>query len=126
MKIENSVALVTGGNRGIGEAFVRAFAGAGARRVYAACRSKGDAAHLVKESPDCVVELTLDVTDAKSIARAARECTDVSILVNCILGMANWFPRWYRPTGWADPGYIADAMTNLVVAGMGRGRLREG
>ena len=51
---------------------------------------------------------------------------DISILVNCILGMANWFPRWYRPAGWADPGYIADAMTNLVVAGMCGARLREG
>ncbi len=82
MKIENSVALVTGGNRGIGEAFVRAFAAAGSRRVYAACRGKGDAQHLVKESPARVVELELDVTDPESVARAARECGEVSILVN--------------------------------------------
>jgi len=82
MKIENSVALVTGGNRGIGEAFVRAFVAAGSRRVYAACRTKGDAAHLVKEAPDRVVELQLDVTNAESIERAAREAGDVSVLVN--------------------------------------------
>jgi NAD(P)-dependent dehydrogenase (short-subunit alcohol dehydrogenase family) len=82
MKIENSVALVTGGNRGIGEAFVRAFVAAGARRVYAACRAKGDAAHLVGEAPDRVLEVQLDVTDAESITRAARDCPDVNILVN--------------------------------------------
>ena len=82
MKIENSVALVTGGNRGIGEAFVRAFVAGGSRRVYAACRRKGDAGHLVKEAPDRVVELTLDVTNADSVAHAAKECQDVSILVN--------------------------------------------
>ncbi len=50
MKLQDSVALVTGGNRGIGEAFVRAFVAAGARRVYAACRRRDDAAHLVKEA----------------------------------------------------------------------------
>lgn len=82
MKLQDSVALVTGGNRGIGEAFVRAFVRAGARRVYAACRRRDDAAHLVKEAPDRVVEVELDVTDSESIARAARECPDVNILVN--------------------------------------------
>ncbi len=40
MKIEDSVALVTGGNRGIGEAFVRAFVAAGAKRVYVGSRQK--------------------------------------------------------------------------------------
>jgi NAD(P)-dependent dehydrogenase (short-subunit alcohol dehydrogenase family) len=82
MDIESSVALVTGGNRGIGEAFVRAFVAAGARRVYAGSRSPASAAHLVAEAPDRVVALQLDVTDEASIARAARECPDVTILVN--------------------------------------------
>jgi NAD(P)-dependent dehydrogenase (short-subunit alcohol dehydrogenase family) len=82
MKVQNSVALVTGGNRGIGEAFVRAFAAAGVRRVYAACRNKGDAAHLVLEAPDRIVEIQLDVTDSESVAQAALACDDVSILVN--------------------------------------------
>ena len=38
MKINGSVALVTGGNRGIGEHFVRALLDAGAAKVYAAAR----------------------------------------------------------------------------------------
>ena len=35
MDIANSVAIVTGANRGIGEAFVRALIGQGAAKVYA-------------------------------------------------------------------------------------------
>ena len=50
---------------------------------------------------------------------------DVSILVNSILGMVNWFPRWYREGGWADASYIADAMTNLIVHGLAAVRPRE-
>ena len=38
MEIEGAVALVTGGNRGIGEAFVRAFLHAGAAHVYIGAR----------------------------------------------------------------------------------------
>jgi NAD(P)-dependent dehydrogenase (short-subunit alcohol dehydrogenase family) len=82
MEIANSVALVTGGNRGIGEAFVRAFVAAGARRVYVGTRQLNAAAHLVAEAPACVVAVELDVADERSIARAARDCPDVSILVN--------------------------------------------
>ena len=73
MDIANSVALVTGGNRGIGEAFVRAFLGAGARRVYVGTRRLEGAAHLVAEAPDRVVAVELDVADEASIARAARD-----------------------------------------------------
>ncbi|HZK98843.1 MAG TPA: SDR family oxidoreductase [Caulobacteraceae bacterium] len=82
MKIEGSVALVTGGNRGIGEAFVRAFLEAGARRVYVGTREVANAAHLVAEAPDRVVAIELDVTNPDQVAAAARRCDDVSILVN--------------------------------------------
>jgi NAD(P)-dependent dehydrogenase (short-subunit alcohol dehydrogenase family) len=82
MQIENSVALVTGGNRGIGEALVRAFVAAGARRVYVGTRLVEAAAHLVAEAPGRVVAVGLDVTDQESVTRAARACPDVTILVN--------------------------------------------
>lgn len=82
MQIQDSVALVTGGNRGIGEAFVRAFVAGGARRVYVGCRETANAAHLVAEAPDRVSAVVLDVTRPADIARAAEQCDDVSILVN--------------------------------------------
>jgi short-subunit dehydrogenase len=50
--------------------------------VYAAARVKESAAHLSAESPAHVVTVQLDVSDADSIARAAAECPDVTILVN--------------------------------------------
>lgn len=82
MDIENSVALVTGGNRGIGEAFVRAFLAAGVNRVYVGARSPESAAHLVAEATDRVAALKLDVSKPVEIEAAAAQCTDVSILVN--------------------------------------------
>jgi NAD(P)-dependent dehydrogenase (short-subunit alcohol dehydrogenase family) len=41
MKIENSAALVTGANRGLGRALVDALLERGAKRVYAAARDRG-------------------------------------------------------------------------------------
>lgn len=82
MDIENSVAFVTGGNRGIGEAFVRAFLAAGSRRVYVGTRKAEAAAHLVAEAPERVVAVELDVSDEESVKRAAAACSDVNILVN--------------------------------------------
>lgn len=82
MEIKDSVALVTGGNRGIGEAFVRAFLAAGARKVYVGTRQIENARHLVEADPERVVAIELDVTNPEHVARAARQCGDVSILVN--------------------------------------------
>jgi NAD(P)-dependent dehydrogenase (short-subunit alcohol dehydrogenase family) len=82
MKIRDSVALVTGGNRGIGEAFVRALLEAGAVRVYVGARDPANATALVDEFPGRAVAVALDVTSAEHVAAAARRCDDVNILVN--------------------------------------------
>jgi NAD(P)-dependent dehydrogenase (short-subunit alcohol dehydrogenase family) len=76
MQLANAVVLITGANRGIGLAFAREALARGARRVYAAAR---DPASVTLPG---VQPLPLDVTDAGQVERAARECRDVTVLVN--------------------------------------------
>jgi NAD(P)-dependent dehydrogenase (short-subunit alcohol dehydrogenase family) len=81
MKIKDSVALVTGANRGIGRALVRALVDGGARRVYAGVRGSSQLAAM-KAAGDAVIPLALDVTDKDQIERAAAQAGDVNLLVN--------------------------------------------
>ncbi|MFC4455352.1 SDR family oxidoreductase [Deinococcus sonorensis] len=76
MHIQDSVALVTGANRGLGLAFTQALLAAGARKVYAAVRDPATA-----QLPG-VEAIRLDVTSAKDIAAAAAACTDLTLLIN--------------------------------------------
>ena len=82
MEIKGSVAFVTGGNRGIGEAFVRALLEQGAARVYVGSRELRNADHLVAEGQGRVVAIELDVTRPDQIEAAAAACPDVSLLIN--------------------------------------------
>ena len=76
MKIEGSIALVTGANRGIGRQFALALLDRGASRVYATARNP----RLV-DIPGVEV-LQLDITDPASVAAAASRASDVDLLVN--------------------------------------------
>lgn len=76
MQFADAVVLITGANRGIGLAFAREALARGARRVYAAAR---DPASVTLPG---VQPVQLDVTDAAQVERAARECRDVTVLVN--------------------------------------------
>ena len=82
MKVAGSVALVTGGNRGIGEAFVRCLLNAGASKVYIGTRTNRAAAGLVEELGDRAVAVELDVTNPDQVRAAAEQCKDTSILIN--------------------------------------------
>ena len=76
MKIENSVVLVTGANRGIGLAFARALLARGARKVYAAARNPATV------TLPGVVALQLDVTKPEEIAAAVKDASDVTLVIN--------------------------------------------
>ena len=89
MKIEGVVALVTGGNRGIGEALVRALLAGGAAKVYVGSRDLAAAAHLAVEFAGRAVPVALDVSRAEQVARAAELCGDVSLLINNAGAFAN-------------------------------------
>lgn len=82
MKINGAVVLVTGANRGLGRALVEASLKAGAKRVYASARDPKHLEAVVAQAPDRVVPLSLDITDARSLAAAAARATDVTMLVN--------------------------------------------
>ena len=76
MDINNSVALVTGANRGLGRAFAQRLLERGARKVYATARRPE-----IVDLPGAEV-LALDVTDPASVRAAAQAAPDVTLLVN--------------------------------------------
>jgi NAD(P)-dependent dehydrogenase (short-subunit alcohol dehydrogenase family) len=81
-RIDGSVALVTGANRGIGRALTDALLERGARKIYATARDVASLKELQQRHPGRVVALPLDVTDADRVARIAREAPDVELLIN--------------------------------------------
>jgi NAD(P)-dependent dehydrogenase (short-subunit alcohol dehydrogenase family) len=82
MKLENSVVLVTGANRGLGSALVTASLAAGARRIYAGARDPKQLAAVLSRAPDRILPLAIDITNADSLAAAAASAPDVSVLFN--------------------------------------------
>jgi NAD(P)-dependent dehydrogenase (short-subunit alcohol dehydrogenase family) len=78
--VPGCTALVTGGNRGIGRAFVEELLSGGAARVYCGARNPGDIpAELIEAG---AVGVQLDVTDEASVGAATRNCPDVTVVVN--------------------------------------------
>jgi NAD(P)-dependent dehydrogenase (short-subunit alcohol dehydrogenase family) len=82
MQLRDSVALVTGANRGIGIALVESLLERGASRVYATGRQLATLAAAVALDEKRVVPLRIDVTRPSDFVRASAIATDVSLLVN--------------------------------------------
>lgn len=76
MKISNSTILITGANRGLGEALVEEALQRGAKRVYAGTRQP------FSHADRRVTPLILDVTNAAQIRAAAGTIDALDILVN--------------------------------------------
>ena len=76
MTIADKTVLVTGANRGIGQALVEDALRRGARRVYAGTRRP------LVHSDERVTPLTLDVTDATQIQAAVESVESLDVLIN--------------------------------------------
>jgi NAD(P)-dependent dehydrogenase (short-subunit alcohol dehydrogenase family) len=76
MTIADKAVLVTGANRGIGEALVEEALRRGAKRVYAGTRQP------LVHSDRRVTPLTLDVTDAAQTQAAVESVESLDILIN--------------------------------------------
>jgi NADP-dependent 3-hydroxy acid dehydrogenase YdfG len=79
--LKDTVALVTGANRGIGAAFVSGLLAAGAKRVYAAARDPQTLARAAQRDAR-VIPIALDITNDISVQEAAARLIDVDLLVN--------------------------------------------
>lgn len=76
MKIKNSVAFVTGANRGLGMALAQELLARGAKKVYAGVRTTAGI-----DVPG-ITPIHLDVTDPASIVAAAAKCRDTTLVIN--------------------------------------------
>jgi NAD(P)-dependent dehydrogenase (short-subunit alcohol dehydrogenase family) len=76
MRIEGSVALVTGAGRGLGRVLARDLVERGARIVYGAARNPASV------TEPGVTPITLDITDPANVARVAEQCREVDLLIN--------------------------------------------
>jgi NAD(P)-dependent dehydrogenase (short-subunit alcohol dehydrogenase family) len=79
--VAHSVAIVSGGNRGIGRSFVEELVEGGAAKVYCGARSLADVPSELLDS-GVVVPVQLDITDPDSVAAAAKACSDVTVVIN--------------------------------------------
>jgi NAD(P)-dependent dehydrogenase (short-subunit alcohol dehydrogenase family) len=76
MTIEGKAVLVTGANRGIGQAMVEEALRRGAKRVYAGTRQP------LTHQDQRVTPLTLDVTNAAQIRAAGESVESLDVLIN--------------------------------------------
>jgi NAD(P)-dependent dehydrogenase (short-subunit alcohol dehydrogenase family) len=76
MAIANKTVLITGSNRGIGQALVEEVLKRGAKRVYAGARKA------ISHPDKRVTPVTLDVTSASQIQQAAVGIDTLDILIN--------------------------------------------
>jgi NAD(P)-dependent dehydrogenase (short-subunit alcohol dehydrogenase family) len=79
--MDNLIALVTGANKGIGREIARQLAARG-HTVYVGSRDAARGEEAVAQIGGDARLLVLDVTDAASVAAAARQVPELDVLVN--------------------------------------------
>ncbi|GHE26472.1 short-chain dehydrogenase [Kitasatospora indigofera] len=120
MDLKNSVAVVTGANRGLGRHLTAQLLGRGAK-VYAAARRPQEV------DVAGAVPLHLDLADPGSVAAAARVASDVTLLVNNA-GVATGTPliageeatvRFEMETNYFGPLLVTRAFAPVIEANGG-------
>lgn len=82
MEVRDSIALVTGANRGLGKCFVEALFKRGAATVYAGARDPDTLSDLIAVFGDRVVPVSVDVTSETDVRAAAEQASDATLLIN--------------------------------------------
>ena len=104
VKISDSVALVTGANRGIGRALTEALLARGVKKIYATARDPGSLDGL---SDGRLVKLRLDVTDSTQLRAIPEAASDVNLVFNNA-GVA-------LATGLSGPTALSEARREMEV-----------
>ncbi len=93
MKIKDSIAFVTGTNRGIGKSYVKALLDHGAKKVYAGMRDVGAFNQIASQWPEKyrgkVEPVAIDITHEDQIKSAVAQAGDIDLLINNA-GIANF------------------------------------
>lgn len=78
-KIKDRIVFITGANRGIGKALVKAALNSGARKVYASAR---DISKIDDFGDKRVVKIALDINNRAQLEAAAKQAADTQVLIN--------------------------------------------
>ncbi len=82
MRYEDTIALVTGANRGIGLSIVEELLERGAKKIYLGVRDLKSVEELVKRDPERLIPLHLDLEKPEMIRKAFDEAKDINLLIN--------------------------------------------
>ena len=82
ISIKDSVALVSGANRGIGKAITEELLSKGIKKVYAGARKLESLTALKEKYGNRLEPLQLDVTNQESVDSAAKVASDATMLIN--------------------------------------------
>ena len=86
--MKDKIALVTGSNRGIGEAYVKFLVKSGAKKIYAAARDLDNLKPLIAQYPEVIEAVLLDITNAEHVKALLKQIGQLDILINNA-GIAN-------------------------------------
>ncbi len=117
INIQNSVALVSGANRGIGKAITEELLNKGVKKVYAGARNVESLNELKAKYGERVEAVQLDVTNQESVNAAVQQAQDVTLLVNNAGVMS--------PGGYNAKNMIESLENNFAVNVTGVARLTQ-